>query len=723
MLEVLELPAMSQIYCILDYETRSPVDLKKTGAHDYAAHSDTEIICAAWRIGTKKQLRKAPIHSWCPINDHFGEQNPNLFRLAFALENPEIKIIAHNAAFERDITKFVLSRYIGALHFEKRAPRVWDLPASKWICTAARARALALPASLEGACAALNLPVQKDMDGRRLILKYCKPRKATKNNSDKWHQDPKDFERIVEYCKRDVEAETELFLATPPLIPSEQKIWELDQKINDYGLRVDRDLVTKCLSLIAEETKNLDDAVDSLTFGAVRSAKQRDATLKELKEMGVSADNLRANTVQNLLKDPLLNEHARALLTARADVSKSSTAKFAAFEMRSRFNGRSHGNLVYHAASTGRWGGSGVQPQNLPRPVIENTDFLAETILTEDLEMIRAIYGRPMEAFSSVLRSCIIPGRVNKFYCADYAAIEARGNAWVSGDVLQLTAFRNNEPIYEKMATLIYGRTITKSDKVERFVGKTAELAAGYGMGSDKFKATCASAGVIISDELAEKTIKLYRELHAPIVASWRNLENAAIEAVKTGEVVSTNKTKWFTKNNFLFCELPSGRRLAYYGPEIRKEKNIWREKRIKKLFEQLKTVPDSESELRQKKTTEILSLKSSIRERPFVWRETLYHWGVDPLTKKWVCAGTYGGKISENVVSGICRDIMAEAMVRIDQAGYNIVLSVHDEILAETKKDFGDLKEFENLMSRNPKWAEGLPISVEGWTGTRYRK
>lgn len=583
---------------------------------------------------------------------------------------PGVVFVAHNAYFEQVITRNVL--------------RIPDLEPKRWICTASLAASLALPRNLEGAANAMNLESKKDMDGNRLIKKWCRPRKPTKNNPKTRHDDPVELSRIIDYCKRDVETTTELFLKLPMLTPTERKVWLLDQKINLRGFAIDRPLVETALKLIDEETRVVNQKTDELTFGLLTSATQRDGVLRFLEDEKVFLPDLRKKTVDDALKNGLVEGAAKEILEYRQTVSKTSTAKYQAFEMRSRSDGRVRDILMYHGASTGRWGGVGVQPQNLPRPTIYDTDQAAEILKTGDLELVRMIYGNPMETLSSCIRSIIVapPGRT--LDVADYNAIEARVLFWVAGHQAGLRAFEEGRDLYKEQASRIYGVPLEKIDSDKRWLGKTAVLGCGYSMGPKKFREACLAQGRDITENLAEAAVRAYREAHAPVVKLWDNIGRAAVAAVdNVGKKYTINRTTWFVRNGFLWCELPSGRRLAYASPVVKYEPTPWGDK-----------------------------------------RPVLYHYGTD-IARKWVETKTYGGKLVENVVQAIARDLMAEAMLRIETAGpWAIVLSVHDELIAER-----DLKakvtnsDFCQLMADLPTWAAGCPVVATGWAGIRYRK
>lgn len=300
-----------------------------------------------------------------------------------------------------------------------------------------------------------------------------------------------------------------------------------------------------------------------------------------------------------------------------------------------------------------------------------------------DLEWLRSLYRNPMEIFANCLRSVITapPGR--ELIWADYNAIETRVLFWVADHEDGVEAFRQGRDLYCEMASAIYKREIIKEDKFERQLGKTCILGAGYQMGGPKFQLTCKNQGIAIDEDMAKLAIKAYRETHSPVVQLWWNLEKAAIAAVRgKGKRFKINHTIWWTDSNFLFCELPSGRKLSYYGPEIHYKNTPWGEK-----------------------------------------RPSLHHWGVNGVTKKWDLGATYGGMLTENIVQAISRDLLASAMLRIEGPVYEIILTIHDEIIAEVDEKKGDLKEFEKLMAEVPPWAKGCPVRVEGQRGLRYKK
>lgn len=661
-------------YLVLDYETYSEADLRKLGAYEYANHPSTRILCVAWRLGNFAELNNNTTETklWSPLKSApYGE-------LKRALLDPSITIVAHNAFFEQVITRFVLSKLINEPYLKK-------IPHERWICTASMARALAFPAKLENACQALRLPVQKDMEGHRLMLKLSKPKKPSKKDPSTRHKNKADYERLFKYCTVDIDAEVALFTSIPMLSKSEHETWLLDQKMNMRGFKADRPLVDKILGWIDEELNHLTVKTRTLTHGEIQSTNQRAAMLKWLQGQGVYLPNLQKKTVEDALKSGVADELARELLEVRADASKTSTAKYEAFEARSRSDGRVRENQVYHTASTGRFGGAGVQIHNLPRGTIGDTDQAAE-ILSDpdtDLELIRLLYGKPLDVFSSCLRSVIQPSPGMELVGGDFAGIELRVLFWIAKHEDGLQAFIDGRDLYRELATVIYSKKLADVTKPEREVAKRAVLGSGFGMGKDKFFETCKAFGQEISLELAAEAVAAYRETHEKIPALWKNLELAAIAAVKNPtKSYKVNRVTWFMEGRFLYCELPSGRRLAYYGPKIEYKETPWGEK-----------------------------------------RPTLYHWDINPKTKKWVYTHTYGGKLTENVVQAIARDKMVDSMKRAENREMRLLLTVHDELLTENEIGKVSVEEFESMMAENESWSAGLPIKVEGFKGMRYRK
>lgn len=656
----------------LDLESRSECELKKAGGWEYSKHPTTEIICVAYKIDHE------PTKIFYPF---WGEEMPEELVLAL-LEEDRIRV-AHNAFFEESMFANCYEKYlpVGYVGDMLSAALAWN--PKRWRCTAAKARSHSFPGALEKACQALKLPVQKDTVGHKLMLRLCKPRKTwlVKGTGDKYFGSREDFLRLGEYCITDTNAEYLIDETLPNLSEYENKVWQLDQKINRNGVQVDVDTCKLVLGMIEKETLELKAEVTSLTLGIVESASQRAELLEFVQSERLEIPNLQAKTVQNALDKGGMSELARRLLEIRQVVSKTSTAKYKRFIERAGSDSRVRDLLVYHGPSTGRWSGSGVQPQNFPRGFDHDSDNAIEVILQGDIELIRLIYSDPMTTFSSCLRGMITASPGKRLFAADYNAIETRVLWWVAGNLAGLDRYRNGIDNYCAQASELFKRVITKFDKDERFLGKELTLGAGYGLGPPKFKLSCEKKGLVIPLELAKEGVKSYRELNPEVPELWDNLERAALYAVKNPtKKVRTNKVAFFMRNNFLYCELPSGRLLAYPYPSIKGVATPWGEVRPK-----------------------------------------LFYWGTNSFTRKWEEENTWGGKLAENIVQAISRDIMVHGMFNAETAEYEVILTVHDEIVSE--KEEGSLDEFIELITDLPDWCLDCPIEAGGFHGRRYRK
>ena len=663
-----------QKFLVIDYETFSEADITQVGGYEYAVHPSTEVLCVAFKLLTfdGKKWVKHETSRWDVCLDPKNKKLAGA--LMAALDDPSIKLVAHNALFEQLITRHVLPKHLGGIKF--------NLLISRWICTASLAATHALPRNLAGACDVLKLPIQKDPEGKKLIRKLCMPQKPTKKNPETRCKDTKPLLRFGQYCSTDVDAESELFLTLPPLHPQEREVWKLNQRINLRGVYVDRDVVEKVLKMMAEEQAQLEKESHQITGGI--SVSRRAAILKWLRHQGLKLPNLQAKTVADALESGLAKGPAARVLSIRQSLSKTSTAKYEAFEFRSRSDSRVRDLQLFFGARTGREAGMGIQPHNFPRGALEPwlLDHAFEAISTGDLEWCRAVLGDPMTAFSSTLRGVIRATPGGTLYCGDFNAIEARVVFWLALHDQGLKLFTGGTDPYVEMASLIFGVPVSDVTEEQRFVGKQAILGCGFGMGDKRFREQCKSFGKNVSAELAKKAVHSYRKRHAPVVSLWANIERAAIAAVQHPEKsFAVNRTKWFMQGKFLYCELPSGRRLAYFDPQIKFETK-WE------------------------------------RKHP-----VLYHWGVDSITKQWVFRGTYGGKLTENVTQAVARDFMVTAQLRTEKEGYIPLMSVHDELLSERLDGKGSIEEFETLMSQSPEWGKGCPIKVKAYTAERYKK
>lgn len=633
--------------CHIDFESRSRVDIWSTGSYVYSTDPSTEILCLAYAIDHEpvKIIRWDDILNW-PLIDPFEE----LQKLAAA---DDTLFYAHSALFEQLIWEHKLRSF--------GLPR---LPINRWRCTAAKALAHGLPKALKDVAAALGTGHQKDLGGRAVMLKVCKPK-----SDGSWEESPDLIRQLEDYCVQDVETERDIDNQLPELHPKEQYVWFEDQLINQRGIAVDEEALDKALVLIDQETENLKQQIVQLTDGALDGVSRRNAVLKYFAKKGVVLPDFTKATVENALHSGKIPPELAQVLRIRQQLGLTSTAKYNALKDALCEDSRLRDTLLYHSASTGRWGGKLVQMQNLPRGTVKDTDTAVELLKETDIDTLRMLYDNVMGLLSSCVRGMFIapPGHV--LVVADYSAIEARVLMWLAGQKDAVKMFAEGKDIYVEMAKRI-GQGATRQ------LGKQAVLGAGFGMSAKKFRATCQVYGIDISETLAERAIGAYRSTFNRVPAMWYAQEQAMRTAITTKERVTCGKTAWALDargRDFLYCTLPSGRRLAYHKAAIAGGK--------------------------------------------------IAYWTTNSTTKKYEKTDIYSSKIVENLVQATARDIMAWAMLRAEKAGYKIVLTVHDELVAEVPEGFGSVEEFIKIITAIPEWAVGCPINAEGWRGKRYKK
>lgn len=387
----------------------------------------------------------------------------------------------------------------------------------------------------------------------------------------------------------------------------------------------------------------------------------------------------------------------KEILEIREAISRSSTAKYKAFELRSKYDGRARDNTIFYGAHTGRGAGTGLQPQNLFKTVLPQRDVEAgiKLIRNKDRLAIEALFEKPMDLYASAIRSCIVAGKDCILDVGDFATIEVRVLFWLAGHTLGLQALAEGRDLYLEMAARIYRmnlKRLTKdynlgSDlaKRRRQLGKQVILGAGFGMGVNgiKFQATCKQYEIEIELDLAKHAIRTYRELHREIPRLWATLERAAFLAIQSpGRSVKSGKLVWQTDGDFLTVTLPIGRKISYFKPRITSKQTLYGPR----------------------------------------WQ--ISYMGMDSKTHKFCPQETWGGKLTENCVQGVATDVLHEGQLRLEKTGiYLPVLTVHDEIVCERPKSVGSTEEFESTMAMVPEWATGLPIKVEAWSEHRYRK
>lgn len=646
----------------LDFETRSECDIFKAGAWVYSADPSTSVLCMAYAVDDGEVALWTPDSSF-PI-DQWLQQKID--------EGHTFE--AHNAFFEKSIWQNVMAPRYG-----------WPIiPEDQWACSAAQAAAHSLPRALGKCGEALGLKTLKSDVGRRVMLKMCKPRRAKKSedpNGVYWHEDAEDFKTLYAYCIDDVKAERAISQTLMPLNQTEREVWKLDQRINLRGVRIDMDAVKAAIHIAGEHKTQSEGKLAELTGGIVMAASETLRIKAWVEDQGVPLTNMTKGTVTAVL-DTLIPQDVRDVLTIRQQGSKTSISKYQALLHATAKDDRVRDLLMYCGAGTGRWSGKLVQPQNLPRNKFkDDLELYFEVLKEKNYWGFELCYPEVMDTLSHCIRPCFISSEGEDFFGGDYSAIEPRVLFWLCGQEDGLEMFRNDEDIYLNLANIIYKTdNLTKANTEERMLGKQAVLGCGYGMGAPKFQVTCEGYGMDVSEEVAKSAVDTYRTSFHEVPTLWHEQERAAMMAVSTGKSVRCGKILWAVHESFLFCKLPSGRCIAYYQPAIQDVKTPWG-----------------------------------------AVRKALTYMNQNSMTRKWERCSTYGGKLVENMTQGIARDIMAEAMLRCEDAGYKIVLTVHDELL--TERSGGSVVEFEELMSANPPWADGLPTVVEGWSGKRYLK
>ena len=536
----------------------------------------------------------------------------------------------------------------------------------QWHCTMAQAAAAGLPQSLEMCAKTIGLEHQKDARGKRVMLKCAKPRKVIAGGDllgreIVWWEDPVELETVYRYCAVDVLVERDAHRKLPELSEREHRVWTLDQKINDRGLEIDRSLCQGALSIVKSKQDELAFELKLLTGCQVDAPTKVEELKIWLAGEGVSTETLGAGDVERLLATEL-PEHVRRVLEIRQQAGKSSTAKYEQLLSRSK-SGRMRGNLRYYGAATGRWSGSGAQIQNFPRGSISDVETLASLMQDGSREMVELFFGDPIEAAKSALRSAIVAPEGKQLLVWDFAQIEARVLAWLAKEKSLVKLFADGKDVYKAFATKVYGKPESEITKSERFIAKTMVLGLGYGMGATKFQATLAAYGVEVSEAFAMRAVETYRDTFKNIVRHWYSTERDAVNAVGN----------WRREDGYLKCQLPSGRDICYFGAEVKEKEGRGR-----------------------------LTYKSTL--------------GASVVTEE-----TYGGKLVENIVQGIARDVLVDGMFALEQAGIPIVATVHDEVIAESECD--RLEEGIALLTKEQAWRKGLPLAVEGFVCRRYRK
>ena len=684
-----------------DFETKSYADLVKVGTWAYSEDPTTDVICCAYGIDHE------PVQTWWPGKNETDDVPMDLAK-AYVYDFHTVE--AHNVAFERSIWMNVMTPKYG-----------WPpVPDEQWRDTMAVACYYSMPASLDKLARVLGFP-GKNPEGGRLITKYSKLHLKTAEPIIPDHywvdwkdmtatvrqQNPdakenggyycEDFQKFVEYCKDDVLLEQAVSDHLGDLPDRELPVFHLDQRINLRGLYLDKDGI-ECATKIVEQRS--EELVHEFTEITGLKPTQTAKVLVWFNENGLELDNLQAGPLQELFDDgEIPSGPARRALEIRLEISKASTKKLAAMARQVGVGNRARFQTRYHGAATGRWTGSGFQPLNLVRNVEDiDPEDLVRDIMYGDAEWLDTVYGDAMDAVSKASRHWIMAEPGHKILSGDWVSIEAVILACLAGEQWKINAFAQGVKIYEHMADKIYGLaagTVSKSTHpAERKDGKTGELAFGY-QGALGAWLKFDNSGRH-SDERIVEICKTWRGEHPATVSFWEGLQTAAIRAVRRKERIAYRAIEFELVDEWLTMILPSGKRLWYFKPQVKMGRPHWC----------------------QPKVDENCALGTCNHD----YVPKLSYWAMK--TGQWLEVTTYGGKLAENACQATSREILVPAMLRAQSAGYDIILSVYDEIVAEVPENFGSLDEFLGLMRGPlPNWADGWPIEVDGWEGQRYRK
>lgn len=648
----------------IDLETYSEIDIAKCGSFRYIDDESFEILLLGYAFDDE------PV---TVIDLTADEEVPADFLAA--LYDPEVTKTAWNCAFER----FGLWKHFGRY-----------CPPEQWSDTMILSAVCGLPLGLGEAGKALRLEADeaKDREGKALIRYFCSPCRPTKVNGGRTRNLPQhDTDKwalFIEYNRQDVVAERTIRKRLLRWEPDslEHRFWCLDARINERGMRVDRELVHNAIAMDARYKAELtEQAVAISGLENPNSVAQIKQWL--LEQEGIEVPSLNKKVVAEVVSQ-LNGERAKQFMALRARLAKSSTKKYEAMERSACADAHIKGCFQFYGANrTGRFAGRLVQLQNLPQNHMEDLAVARSLVRDNDYETVRLLYDSVSDTLSELIRTALIPEPGHRFIVADFSAIEARVIAWIAGEQWRLDVFRNGGDIYCASASQMFHVPVVKHGENGhlRQKGKIAELALGYGGGANALKAFGADKMGMTEEEMVN-TVDLWREASPRVCALWRALERAAIRCVvhKTPQVSAIGGIRFEMECGILWMTLPSGRRIAYYGAEYGPSK-FHRDRRA------------------------------------------LSYMGVDQKTKRWGRVETWGGKLAENVTQATARDCLRDTMLALEDAGYDIRAHVHDEVIISEPRDGRTVEDVSAIMGRELPWASGLPLRGDGYACDFYMK
>ena len=642
-----------------DIETFSDVDLIRCGVYKYADSPNFEMLLFAYAVDD------GDVHI---IDIAGGEELPE--KIIQAIKSDTVVKTAYNAQFER----VCLSRYL-------KLPDGEYLNPQSWYCTAVQAAELALPLSLADVGSVLGLERQKMTEGKELIKYFCVPCKPTKSNGNCTRNRPchdiNKWETFKKYCMRDVDVERQIAdkLKMYPISDEEHRLYVLDQIINDRGVLVDSELAEQAVKLNSIQTAV---AVEQAYMITGLENPNSVTQLKQwLKEKGVEIESLSKKSVKSLADET--DGDVSEMLKLRLLMAKTSVKKYEAVIRSVCSDNRVHGMMRFCGANrTGRWSGNILQPQNLPQNHLPDLTLARDIVKDGDFEMLDMMFGNVPNVLSELIRTVLIPKPNHRFIVADFSAIEARVLAWIAGEQWRIDTFKNGGDIYCASASKMFKVPVEKHgvNGELRQKGKISELACGYGGSVGALKNMGAVEMGVQENEL-QGLINDWRNANPHIVRFWYEVGNAAMKAIKEKTTVPLGKLVFAYERGILFIRLPSGRRLSYIKPRIGTNR---------------------------------------------FGGDSITYMGINSA-KKWDRLETFGGKLTENIVQGTARDLLANALINAANAGYDTVFHVHDEIICEVPNGYGSVDELCKLMCIKPEWADGLPLNADGFGCEYYKK
>lgn len=651
----------------IDIETRSSADIGKTGLYRYAQDKDFGILLFAYK------LDEDPVKI---VDLEMGEKIPD--QILKCMSDPSVSKHAYNAAFEW----YCLNR------------AGYHTPLAQWKCTMIHGLYCGYTAGLDATGKAIGLPQdkQKLTTGKALIRYFCVPCKPTKSNGGRtWNlprHAPEKWKLFKEYCVQDVVTESETLkrLSAFPVPETEERLWQMDVRMNAFGVRVDTGLITGALMIDGISTQELtDEAVEITGLSNPNSTGQ---LLQWLTEQGVQMENLQKATVEETLTREALPKNVRRILEIRQQLGKTSVRKYTAMQTAKCEDDRIRGLTQFYGANrTGRWAGRLVQLQNLPRNYLKTLDYARNLVKAQNYEGVRLLYGNVPDTLSQLIRTAFIPSEGHKFVVADFSAIEARVIAWLAGEQWVNEVFATHGKIYEATASQMFHVPIERIVKGNpeyslRQKGKVATLALGYQGGTSALIAMGALNMGLTEEELPD-IVTRWRNANPRIRDLWYAVEETALAAMTTAEpqamrgLIFRLEGDLLYGQSFLTVQLPSGRKLFYPKPFLQ-------ENRFGKM--------------------------------------AIHYYTVGQQTRKWEVDSTYGGKMTENIVQAIARDCLAETLRRISHLGLQVVFHVHDEVIIDAPMDV-TVDQICSLMAEPISWAPGLILKGAGFESSYYMK